>query len=92
MLTDLRSRSGEVRLGLICERQKQLDLWRELPVEYVIPHSSLITQDLVEEVRHAGRLLITWTVNDKRSMLRLAKWGVNGIISDDTELLVQAFS
>jgi glycerophosphoryl diester phosphodiesterase len=91
VLTELRLRTGEITLGLICERQKQLERWRELPVQYVILHSSLITRDLVEELHDAGKSLIAWTVNDHPSMLRLAEWGVNGIISDDTELLVRTF-
>jgi len=92
VLTDLRLRSGEITLGLICDRRKQLERWRELPVEYVIPHCSLITHDLVKELQAAEKTLIAWTVNDQPSMLRLAEWGVNGIISDDTELLVRAFA
>jgi hypothetical protein len=30
-------------------------------------------------------------VNDRETMLTLADWGVDGIISDDTELLVHTF-
>jgi glycerophosphoryl diester phosphodiesterase len=91
VLTSLRVRSKGITLGVICERPKQLERWRELPVQYVIPHYSLITRDLVKEVHDAGKMLIAWTVNDQPSMLRLAEWGVNGIISDDTELLTRAF-
>jgi len=92
VLTDLRLRSGEITLGLICDRPKQLQRWREMAVEYVIPHFSLITRDLVKQLQDAGKTLITWTVNDQPSMLRLAEWGVNGIVSDDTELLVRTFN
>ena len=91
VLTDLRSRSGEVTLGLLCEERKQLKRWRALPVDYVIPHQLLTTKELAKELVDAGKQVIVWTVNDKPSMLRLAEWGVNGIISDDTELLVQTF-
>jgi glycerophosphoryl diester phosphodiesterase len=47
---------------------------------------------LVKEAHSAGRKLFTWTVNDRKEMLRLADWGVDGIISDDTELLAQTFA
>jgi glycerophosphoryl diester phosphodiesterase len=60
-------------------------------VSYVIPHHSMITRRLAEELRGAGKTILTWTVNDKASMLRLAEWGVQGIISDDTQLLVRTF-
>ncbi len=89
VLLELRTRSATVPLGLICDRQEQLKRWRELPVEYVIPHHTLISEELVREVRKAGKKLFTWTVNDKASMLRLAGWGVDAIVSDETELLVR---
>jgi glycerophosphoryl diester phosphodiesterase len=87
VLRDLRLRSAVVQLGFICDRKKQLDLWRELPVEYVILHRSLITRPLVDEVHKTKKFLFAWTVNDKVSMLRLAGWDVDGIISDRTRLL-----
>jgi len=89
VLTELRTRSAVVPLGIICDRRDQLAQWRELPVDYVICHHRLIREVLVEEVREAGKKLFAWTVNDKRSMLRLAEWGVDAIISDKTELLAQ---
>jgi len=55
----------------------------------VIPHHSLVTRDLVQEVHRVGKKLLTWTVNDPTAMLRFAEWRVDGIISDETELLVQ---
>lgn len=89
VLSELRARSSSVVLGIICDKQNQLDKWKALPVEHVIPHYSLVTRELVNDVHAAGRSLLVWTVNDKDSMLRLRDWGVDGIISDDTELLVR---
>jgi glycerophosphoryl diester phosphodiesterase len=89
VLIEMSIRSGSIPLGMICEDQKQLRRWRDLPLEYVIAKHSLITQELVQQVHDADRKLFAWTVNDKRSMLRLADWGVDGIISDKTELLVK---
>ena len=87
VLVELRARSETVALGIIFD--KKTTNWRDLPVNYAIPRKSLITAALVNEVHDAGKLLIAWTVNDQRSMLRLANWGVDGIISDKTELLVK---
>jgi glycerophosphoryl diester phosphodiesterase len=87
VLVELRARSETVLLGIIFD--KKTTKWRDLPVNYVIPRKSLVTAALVNEVHDAGKLLITWTVNDKRSMLRFANWGVDGVISDKTELLVR---
>jgi glycerophosphoryl diester phosphodiesterase len=91
VLVALHARDGSIPLGLLCDARKQLNRWPDLPVSYVIPHHSMISQRLVEELRSAGKTILAWTVNDKISMLRLADWGVHGIISDDTQLLARTF-
>jgi glycerophosphoryl diester phosphodiesterase len=91
VLLELRVRSAEVALGFICDRKETVDRWQELPVEYVIPKHALITSKLVQAVHRADKTMLTWTVNEKKTMLRLAGWGVDGVISDDPQLLVQTF-
>jgi glycerophosphoryl diester phosphodiesterase len=91
VVMELKARSAKVQAGLICDQPGQLAGWREHAVDYVIPHFSLVTLRLVQEVHSAGKKLFPWTVNDRKAMLRLADWGVDGIISDETELLVQTF-
>ncbi|HXZ31833.1 MAG TPA: glycerophosphodiester phosphodiesterase [Terriglobales bacterium] len=88
VLLDINARNSLVPLGIICDDQNQIQSWRDLPVQYAVPQYSLITPRLVEDVHAAGKMLLAWTVNDRRQMLRLAEWGVDGIISDETELLV----
>ncbi len=92
VVMELRTRSANVQAGLICDKPGQLAAWRESTVEYVIPHYSLVTRKLVDEVHKAGKKLFTWTVNDPKAMLRFADWKVDGIISDDTQLLVGTFT
>ena len=84
---ELEARSSTVEIGIICETPAQLARWRKLPVDYVIPKQSLVSQMLVHEIQVAGLKVFVWTVNKQEDMLRLAGWGVDGIISDDTELL-----
>jgi glycerophosphoryl diester phosphodiesterase len=91
VVMELKTRSSKIQAGIICDKPKQLACWRETNADYVIPHYSLVTLKLVKEVHKAGQKLLTWTVNDRKTMLRLADWGVDGIISDDTELLAQTF-
>ena len=88
VLVDLRKRSESVPLGIICETLKQLSNWRELPAEYVILHERLINPALIADLHSAGKKIFAWTINRKGSMIRLADLGVDGIISDKTELLV----
>jgi glycerophosphoryl diester phosphodiesterase len=92
VVIELKTRSAKVQTGIICDQPGQLACWREASVEYVIPHYTLVTRVLLQEVHGAGCKLFTWTVNDGKAMLLLADWGVDGIISDDTKLLVQTFT
>jgi len=88
VLQEMNARDAAIPLGIICDRREQLLGWRQLPITHVIPHQSLTSRELVEEVHTAGKQLFVWTVNRAEDMVRLAKWGADAIISDDTELLV----
>jgi glycerophosphoryl diester phosphodiesterase len=92
VLFSLHALNSAIPLGILCEHRRDLQQWRDLPVNCVIPHHSLITKQLVKELCSADKAIFAWTVNDKDSMLRLWEWGVHGIISDDTQLLVRTFS
>ena len=48
-----------------------------------------MTSRLINLIHDAGKTVFAWTINDAKLMVRLANWGVDGIISDDTKLLVQ---
>jgi glycerophosphoryl diester phosphodiesterase len=76
-------------LGTLAQTRWQLRRWRILPVTYVVPHYRLLSPRLIKKLHAAGKIVVTWTVNDPRQMLRAAKMGVDGIISDDTRLLVE---
>jgi glycerophosphoryl diester phosphodiesterase len=78
-------------LGAISKSYWHLRRWKALPVSYVVPHFGLLTPKLVQELHNAGKTVITWTVNDPRKMLQTAAMGVDGIISDNTRLLVETF-
>jgi len=57
----------------------------------LIAHSSLVTEELRSLTRNAGKQLFVWTVNRQSDMRRFADVGVDGIISDDTDLLAKTF-
>ena len=83
---------GDLVLGALAQTRWQLLRWPRLPVEYVVPHYRLLTERLVEKIHAAGKKVVTWTVNDPRKMVRAGKMGVDGIISDDTKLLVKTLA
>jgi glycerophosphoryl diester phosphodiesterase len=89
VLSAIHESGRDVPLGFICDRGDRLALWRGLPVRYVIPHRSLVSPELLEEVHAADKSLLVWTVNARADMERMAEWGVDGVISDDTRSLVR---
>jgi glycerophosphoryl diester phosphodiesterase len=87
VLRAVHAEDSEIPLGLICETKDELSLWAELPVEFVIPHYTLVNPTLVRQLKAAGKKIIVWTVNTATDMRRFAGYGVDGIISDATSLL-----
>lgn len=53
------------------------------------PNLKDATQQRIYFVHRLNRRVHVWTVNDKADMLRLFKWGVDGIFTDDPQLAVQ---
>jgi glycerophosphoryl diester phosphodiesterase len=76
-----------ISVGLLCDNRDQLGVWQELPVAWVIPQFKLVDRELAERIHQTGKKVMVWTVNDAEEMRRFAEWGVDGIISDQTELL-----
>ncbi len=78
-------------LGYVCKHAELAGQWSELPISVFIPQYKLVSQSIVDEAHAAGVKLFTWTVNHRRDLVRLANWGVDGLISDDPKLLRQTF-
>jgi glycerophosphoryl diester phosphodiesterase len=87
VLKALHALDPEIPLGIIADSTRALARWRELPVAYVIPKYTVAGRELIEEAHGAGKHVLVWTVNRAPDMVRWANLGVDGIISDDTELL-----
>lgn len=80
-----------IPLGLLCESRSALRAWRETAVEWVIPQFKLTDAEFVEQVHAAGKKIMVWTVNRAERIREFAEWGVDAIISDETELAVETF-
>lgn len=89
VLQALHSLDSEIPLGLICEDSAQLAVWKSLSIEYVIPHHTLVHEDLVRTLHQEGKRVFVWTVNKREAMLHFRDMAVDGIISDDTALLAE---
>ena len=71
ILRTIHEMDANVPLGLICETRGQISRWPGLPVEYVIPHYSLLRTGVIEKIKAAGRKILVWTVNASAEMKRL---------------------
>lgn len=89
VLQQLHALNAHVPLGFLCDRDSSLAHWRELPADYVIPHFSLLSRDVLADLRGCRKKVIVWTVNKREHMTRFRDWEVDGIISDNPGLLVE---
>jgi glycerophosphoryl diester phosphodiesterase len=76
-------------LVLVCETPEQLELWPRLPLSGLSVHLRLFSPALAGELHAAGKQVFVWTVNSASEMRACARADVDGIISDDTSLLVE---
>jgi glycerophosphoryl diester phosphodiesterase len=90
VLTELARLGRGVPLGLICEDRTQLANWESLPVSCVILQLRLAEEHLVRTLHASGKKVFVWTVNESEQMRTLARWQVDALISDDTQLLEEA--
>jgi glycerophosphoryl diester phosphodiesterase len=86
VLAEIHDLDPAIPLGFLCETKDQLRGWREMPAEWVIPQFKLVDRQLVELVHAAGKKIMVWTVNRADRMREFAEWGVDAIITDETEL------
>jgi len=91
ILFRIRLLDSSVGLGFICDREEFITAWRSMPLQALFPECRLVTQELIAEAHSRRVQLMTWTVNDSPTMLQLAEWGIDGLISDDPQLLYQTF-
>jgi glycerophosphoryl diester phosphodiesterase len=86
-IKSVHERDRSIPLGLISSRSDHLSLWRDLPIAIVMPQYPLVSPQLLREAHEAGKQVFVWTVNEAKQMQALAAAGIDGIVSDDTELL-----
>lgn len=91
VLLELRRKDASIPLGLICENRGQLQRWRKLPIDSIVAQQSLVSQRLIREAHEAEKKVLVWTVNQPAALLRFAEWGVDGLITDRTDLLAKTF-
>ena len=91
VLLRLHEIDSSLPLGYVCDRATDVSRWTALPISAFFLQRDLVTQRLIDDAHFHNVKLLAWTVNDARDMLRLAEWGVDGLISDSPALLSSTF-
>jgi len=91
VLERLQTLDPDTPLGFIFDKQNR-DRQNHNPLSHLdlgwtIPHFKLVSRELVEEVHGSGEKIMVWTVNRAEDIQRFVEWGVDAIVSDETELL-----
>ena len=72
-------------------RRELLRLRRRLdsgPAPYGVSiHRSLVTRDVVAELRRRVEVVMTWPIDDEQALAEVVDRGANGVISNEPELL-----
>lgn len=86
VLSQVQSLDLDIPLGFIFDRQNH-NPPSHLDLAWTIPQLKLVSRQVVEQVHASGEKIMVWTVNRGDDIQRLVEWGVDGIISDETEAL-----
>jgi len=92
VLQEVHKRNPAVPTALICENALQLKSWSKLPIRALMLHQRLAKPSVIDRLHEANKQVFVWTVNRERTMRRLASLGVDGLISDDTQLLARTLN
>ncbi len=90
VLTTIHNLDPAIPLGFLCDKQTHLRTWSKIPAQWVIPNFKLVDAELVKQVHASEKRIVVWTVNKAEHMRDFAAWGVEAIISDETELLIHS--
>lgn len=80
----------EVPLAFIAFFSAALALTPHLPVQAVHPHRHLITAARIDDWHRHGLRVFAWTVNDLATAEGLLDLGVDGLVGDDPQPLLDA--
>ncbi|HSH05462.1 MAG TPA: glycerophosphodiester phosphodiesterase family protein [Anaerolineae bacterium] len=77
-----------VKIGMLYERIQGRSHHVWLPIEAIHPYHQFVTEGYMRWARQRGYLVNVWTVNEPAEGRRLARLGVDGIITDKPEMML----
>lgn len=93
-LREMRKLDKTIRLAALIQDDVDLvklssELKSEIGLQILSPKASLLKPETVKAVQRLGVQVVPWTVNAETDWAALAAAGVDGIITDDPERLIQ---
>ena len=85
----IREIDDDIRLAALTTRgEAKVKVYNGYQFDIWSPNHSDVTPELIAEAQELGLLVIPWTVNELDDMQRLIEWGVDGLISDQPDILL----
>jgi glycerophosphoryl diester phosphodiesterase len=95
LLKEMKKKDPAIKMRLLVENRDGLEFNLQslgFVPEIYSPEFVLVDQNLVNEVHHRGMQLVTWTVNENYDMSMLLSMGVDGIITDYPDRLIEVLN
>lgn len=80
LFPEIKTELGGLKKGIPIE--KIIKKAKRIKADFISPHYSITTKKLVEEAHKNGLKVDVWTVNEKKTIEKMKKIGVDGITSD----------
>ncbi|WCO01243.1 glycerophosphodiester phosphodiesterase [Psychroserpens ponticola] len=81
--------NNQLRLGVLTKASVSdaIEFAKTINAFSIHPNVALVTKDNVSLAQNKGYKVLTWTVNDQPTIKRMKAYGVDGIISDNPDLI-----
>jgi glycerophosphoryl diester phosphodiesterase len=81
--------NNQLRLGVLTKASvlDAIEFAETINAFAIHPNVALVTKDNVSLAQQKGYKVLTWTVNDQPTIERMKTYGVDGIISDNPDLI-----
>jgi glycerol kinase len=92
LLLEVRRCDGQCRLGVVFPSRPSFDLeelCHAIDAVAVVPNRSHVTRTWLQDQHGRGRKVFPYTVNTQKELLRLARVGVDGVVTDDPGLVLE---
>jgi glycerophosphoryl diester phosphodiesterase len=88
-LEDVYEFNKQLRIGVLTKASvvEAIEFAETINAYAIHPNAAIVTKDNVSFAQDKGYKVLVWTVNDQPTIDRLKTYGVDGIISDNPELI-----